>query len=250
MTAAHQALYADHVARLRTQWDAALAVAGQEAVLVHSGSPRVSFLDDYQYAFRPNPHFLHWLPLTHHPDCALLILPGERARLYYFQPDDYWHLPPADPDPWWAGQFDLDVVRDAEAWQRGVGSAIADSGLAWKDLAAIGDSPSLQAVFEDRQSPPSATRRPCRPCSRTGRSIRLRWWKTCTWSVPARQPTNWHASAKPRNWRPGRMSRPSAVRWVRLRSRRNKSPPSSSSSFRIARDSDGWATLKFSAARV
>jgi Xaa-Pro dipeptidase len=156
MTAAHQALYADHVARLRTQWDAALAVAGQEAVLVHSGSPRVSFLDDYQYAFRPNPHFLHWLPLTHHPDCALLILPGERARLYYFQPDDYWHLPPADPDPWWAGQFDLDVVRDAEAWQRGVGSAIADSGLAWKDLAAIGDSPSLQAVFEDRQINPTA----------------------------------------------------------------------------------------------
>ena len=35
-----------------------------DAAVVHSGTPMYSFQDDYEYAFRPNPHFLAWLPLT------------------------------------------------------------------------------------------------------------------------------------------------------------------------------------------
>ena len=59
------------------------------AVLVHSGTPMHSFLDDYEYAFRPNPHFLAWLPLTRHPNSALLIVPGRRPTLFFYQPEDY-----------------------------------------------------------------------------------------------------------------------------------------------------------------
>ena len=48
----------------------------------------------------------------------------------------------------------------------------------------------------------------------------------------------------------GSIIRPSSVRWVWLRSRLNSGPPSSSSSSLIARVSEGWVTLHFSAARV
>ena len=43
---------------------------------------------------------------------------------------------------------------------------------------------------------------------------------------------------------------PSSVSWACGRSRRNRSPPSSPSSWRMARVSEGWATWHSSAARV
>jgi len=115
-----QSLYAAHVAEVQARWEAALEAEQLQAVLVHSGTPLHSFLDDYEYAFRPNPHFLYWLPLTRHADSALLIVPGRRPRLFYYQPDDYWYLPPADPESWWADHFDIEVVRDAGGWRAGL----------------------------------------------------------------------------------------------------------------------------------
>ena len=62
MTQSYQALYAEHVDEVQRRWEEALAAERFEAALVHSGTPIISFLDDYEYAFRPNPHFMHWLP--------------------------------------------------------------------------------------------------------------------------------------------------------------------------------------------
>jgi len=106
-----------------------------------------SFLDDYEYAFRPNPHFLHWLPLTRHADSALLIVPGERPRLFYYQPDDYWYLPPADPEPWWAQHFEVEVVRSADGWRSSLERRLAGCSFGVGQMAAIGDAPSLAASF-------------------------------------------------------------------------------------------------------
>jgi Xaa-Pro dipeptidase len=140
-----QSLYAAHLAEVQTRWETALDAENLEAVLVHSGTPLHSFLDDYEYAFRPNPHFLHWLPLTRHADSALLIAPGRRPRLFYYQPEDYWYLPPADPEPWWAEHFDIEVVGDANGWLAGLEHGLTP-GL--KDsVAALGDSPGLTAFF-------------------------------------------------------------------------------------------------------
>ncbi len=118
----------------QASWEAALAAEGFHAAVVHSGSPIVSFMDDYHYPFRPNPHFLAWLPLTHHEECVLIVRPGERPVLYYYQPDDYWHLPPSDPESWWADHFDVRLVRDPEAWLQGVPVGRE---------AYIGDSPAI-----------------------------------------------------------------------------------------------------------
>jgi len=154
MSNRHEALYADHVAEVQRRWEEALEAESFDAVLVHSGSPITSFLDDYEYAFRPNPHFLHWLPLTRHADSALLVRPGRRPTLFYYQPVDYWYLPPADPESWWADHFRIEVVREAEGWRQGLKERLTGTGAVPQSVAAIGDSPSLGGEFgPDRINP-------------------------------------------------------------------------------------------------
>ena len=137
--------YKNHVAVLQQHWEKALDAEGFDAALIHAGSKLVSFLDDYEYPFRCNPHLLWWLPLTHHHDSALLVRPGQRPKLFYYQPDDYWHTPPADPESWWADEFDVVPVRDADGWKQ--------AGINER-TAYIGDAPALaEAVNGARMNP-------------------------------------------------------------------------------------------------
>ena len=146
--------YAAHVEEIQSRWELAIEAENLQAVLVHSGTPLVSFQDDYEYAFRPNPNFLAWLPLTHHHDSSLLIRPGEKPRLFYYQPDDYWYLPPSDPEPWWANQFDIQVIAETTDWRRRLFAQLDGLSFDIRDVAAIGDAPPLAAVFEpDRINP-------------------------------------------------------------------------------------------------
>lgn len=147
MQSSYRSLYAAHVAEIQKRWEASLEAEQFDAAVVHSGSPMYSFLDDYEYAFRPNPHFLAWLPLTSHPDSVLVVVPGERPRLVYFQPDDYWYLPPSDPEPWWAEHFTIEVVRDTDEWRH-----LVPTGR----VASIGDSPALADVYGRRRVNPTA----------------------------------------------------------------------------------------------
>jgi Xaa-Pro dipeptidase len=130
-------LYAAHVAATQKQWQAALEIEGYDTAVVHAGSPMVSFLDDHEYPFRPCRHFLAWLPLTRHPDSVLVVRAGRKPVLYYYQPDDYWHLPPSDPAAWWSDHFDVRSVQDMEQWK---------SGLNGGNTAFLGDAPSLAEV--------------------------------------------------------------------------------------------------------
>jgi len=138
--------YEAHVAELQQRWETALQAEGYDAALIHAGSMLESFLDDYEYPFRCNPHLLWWAPLTHHHDSALLIRPGRRPKLFYYQPDDYWYTPPADPESWWADEFEVVQVRDADAWKK------ADIDIR---TACIGDAPSLaETVGSAQLNPP------------------------------------------------------------------------------------------------
>ncbi len=154
MTQSYKSLYSEHVAEIQRRWEDALGAEAFEAVLVHSGTPIYSFLDDYEYAFRPNPHFLHWLPLTHQADSALLIRPGRKPRLFYFQPDDYWYLPPSDPESWWADHFSIEIVRNADGWRQALKESLAGEPGSKPALAAIGDAPILAEEFEPAQLNP------------------------------------------------------------------------------------------------
>jgi Xaa-Pro dipeptidase len=105
-------LHADHVRTLQARSAVALERARREHLLIAAGSLRYQFLDDRPYPFCVNPHFKAWLPLTAHPDCWLLITPGAKPHLFYFQAEDFWHAPPADPAGYWTEQCTISIIRD------------------------------------------------------------------------------------------------------------------------------------------
>jgi Xaa-Pro dipeptidase len=137
--------YKAHVKVLQQYWEDALQAEGYDAALIHAGSKLASFLDDYEYPFRCNPHLLWWAPLTSQHDSALLVRPGQRPKLFYYQPDDYWYLPPSDPESWWADEFDVVPVRDSDAWKQ---PAINSR------TAYIGDAPCLAEAVPAAQLNP------------------------------------------------------------------------------------------------
>lgn len=89
----------------------ALRRVGREHLLIAAGALRYEFLDDRHYPFRVNPHFKAWLPLDDHPYCWLKITPGQKPHLFYFQPEDFWHKPPADPAGYWTEQCTISIIR-------------------------------------------------------------------------------------------------------------------------------------------
>lgn len=104
--------YAEHLDVLRARTDAALARSGHSRLLVAAGIEKMRFLDDMPYPFKPNAHFKHWLPLNRHPHSWIAYTPGERPLLVYYQPDDYWHVPPSAPSGDWVEHFDIRVIAE------------------------------------------------------------------------------------------------------------------------------------------
>ena len=105
-------LYTAHVASLCERHDRALDNAGAAHAVIFSGCPKTAFLDDYQYPFRANPHFLSWAPLPNLPLSYIVYSPGEKPRLVYYLPHDYWHPVPGEPGGYWTSAFDVRVVHD------------------------------------------------------------------------------------------------------------------------------------------
>lgn len=109
-------LFKDHLAILQQRSADLLAQQGLDALLIHSGSSKNYFLDDYAPAFKPNPHFVHWMPfLTEHPECWLLIKPGSKPSLYIYSPDDFWHMTATKPTDFWSELFDVQLYTDRAA---------------------------------------------------------------------------------------------------------------------------------------
>lgn len=108
-----QHLFFQHIERLQAVAVEQLEKHGYDGLLVGSGQLHRRFLDDNNYPYRANPHFLHWLPfLAQHPHCWLLIKPGCKPQLHYHMPSDFWHMVPELPDQWWCDAFEVVAVSD------------------------------------------------------------------------------------------------------------------------------------------
>ena len=108
-------LYSAHLHTLSARTAEALAAAGYDTLVLHSGGLRTVDFDDCHYPFRAHAAFRLWAPLTDAPDCFVIVRPGRRPGLLFSQPDDYWHKATPLPDSWWAGEFDIEPVRDLRA---------------------------------------------------------------------------------------------------------------------------------------
>ncbi len=108
------ALYPDHIATVRARHDEALEAAGAQHAVIFSGEPLPMFLDDNYYAFKANPHFVSWAPLTALPLSYIVYTRGEKPRLIYYQPKDYWHVVPGAPEGYWTHAFDIEIVNSID----------------------------------------------------------------------------------------------------------------------------------------
>lgn len=108
------ALYQDHVNTIALRHDHALEQAGASHAVIFSGTPRSAFLDDYQMPFKPNPHFVSWVPRGKLPSSYIVYTPGETPLLIYYQPRDYWHVVPGAPEGYWTNAFEIRVVHALE----------------------------------------------------------------------------------------------------------------------------------------
>ena len=121
-----EAGYRAHLATLAAQWEEALATHGFDAAVVPAGISAMYFQDDQAPPFHPNPHFARWFPSDDCEHSVLLLRPGQAPRLYFHQPADYWHAPPAVPS--WATALDVAVHGDAKKLREAVAKALTDIG--------------------------------------------------------------------------------------------------------------------------
>lgn len=141
-----ESLYPAHVATLQQRAAAALEAAGFDGIVISAGELDYPARDDIAFPFRVEPHFAAWLPLLRHPGCALRIEPGRPPVLIYPQAEGFWHMPPRDPEGFWAEQFDIRVTRSAEEAQRALaanGARLASIGTradTARDAAANGEA--------------------------------------------------------------------------------------------------------------
>jgi len=105
------ALYADHLATLKQRADEALQRGGFDALVIPSGRLHYQVFDDRDYPFAVNPQFKAWVPLTRLTDSWLVYVPGERPKVIYHQPFDYWHVVPSAPSGEWTRHMDAVIVR-------------------------------------------------------------------------------------------------------------------------------------------
>lgn len=143
------ALYAAHYEALVARHVQALEAGGFQALVIFSGLPQYQFLDDRPYPFVANPQFRSWVPLPHHEGGAIVVTADGSTRLVYMKPRDFWHAPPATPDPQWARHFDLRVVA-------GPDEIAAALGIPAGRVAVVSDRSVPEAVASAGELNPQA----------------------------------------------------------------------------------------------
>ncbi len=101
----------EHIATWTHRADEALARGKADQLLIAAGNLEYRFEDDNPYPFAVNPQFKACLPVTAAPGSWISYIPGEKPRLVYLQPADYWHVVPEAPAGYWTDHFDIVIAR-------------------------------------------------------------------------------------------------------------------------------------------
>ena len=138
-TASLATLYPQHLDTLLARTAEALQRGGFEHLLIPSGMLHYQAFDDRDYPYAVNPQFKAWLPLTHTPGSWLHIRPGQRPRLLFLQPHDYWHVVPAAPSGYWVEHVDISIIRTPDEALAHLPHDIATCAILGEPQSALGD---------------------------------------------------------------------------------------------------------------
>jgi Xaa-Pro dipeptidase len=131
--------YAHHVAEIQRRSTTALERGGFDHLVVPSGSVHYQLFDDRDYPYAVNPQFKAWAPLTRNPGSWVVHTPGEKPRLIYLQPFDYWHVVPEAPAGYWVEHFDVVVIRKPEEALQHLPADAARCAILGEPQSALGD---------------------------------------------------------------------------------------------------------------
>ncbi|KXI30131.1 Xaa-Pro dipeptidase [Paraglaciecola hydrolytica] len=110
--------YPQHIQELQNRTRHALEREGIDGLIIHSGQGKRMFLDDNNYPFHVNPQFKAWLPVVDNPNCWLIVNGTDKPKLVFYRPKDFWHKVPAEPSDFWAEQFDIVFLTQADAVEK------------------------------------------------------------------------------------------------------------------------------------
>ncbi|MCJ8275600.1 MAG: Xaa-Pro dipeptidase [Bdellovibrionales bacterium] len=112
-----EALFKDHINQRLNYVRGLLEAKNLDSLIIDSGLPDYYFHDDQHIPFKPNPHFLHYVPESS-PGHILQINKNGKSCLSYFIPDDFWHEVASFDQPFWAEHFDVKIVNSEErVWE-------------------------------------------------------------------------------------------------------------------------------------
>ena len=130
--------FGNHLAELAAQWERSLAEQGFAAAVLPAGETEMYFQDDQAPPFHPNPHFARWFPADDCEHSVLLLRPGEQPKLHFYQPADYWHLPPTLPS-WAEDAFAIEPHGSVGELRNALAQALAKLGR----VAVVGPSTTM-----------------------------------------------------------------------------------------------------------
>lgn len=143
-------LYQQHLKTLASRWHRALEQSSVDATVLWAGHSVNYLFDDQPPPFRANPHLLQWLPYLECEQAALVVRPEANPTLYFYQPEDYWHLPPALPE-WASDGLEVKLFTDVGQLVDAVTAAVAGSNR----LSSIGAATDNAALPQAQANPTS-----------------------------------------------------------------------------------------------
>jgi len=105
-------LFSTHIQCLQQVYAELIDQHTLDGILIHSGSQVVRYLDDSPYPYWRNPRFCQWVPAKMQADSVLVIRPGIKPLLLWYQPVDFWHAPADDPSGFWVNEFDIKIIEN------------------------------------------------------------------------------------------------------------------------------------------
>ncbi len=148
-------LFPQHLKTLQARTAVALERGGLDHLLVPSGSLHYQLFDDRDYPYAVNPQFKAWLPVTRAPGSWLVITPGQRPKLLFMQPRDYWHVVPEAPSGYWVEHFDIEVIRTPEEAAQHLPRDIARCAILGESQSTVGkhapNNPDAVLAYLDYQ---------------------------------------------------------------------------------------------------
>lgn len=110
--------YPQHISELQSRTREAMQRESIDGLIIHSGQSKRLFLDDNHYPFKVNPQFKAWLPVIDNPNCWLIVNGVDKPKLVFYRPKDFWHKVPDEPNDFWAEQFDIVFLTQADAVEK------------------------------------------------------------------------------------------------------------------------------------